>query len=256
VTRVGAALALLCLAAGAALAADGVRRVEAVGAVGLDPATGWTTPPRDAALRRALAQAVTRVAEAQLPDLDPESAEDALRPALGDDPFAYATRFRILEDRGERPALLVQEAGVEREYVVVVEAYVDADKVRESLARAGLLDAPSGDGLRSRFQVTVLGLDSYATYAAVREALVGGAGADSATPVEVSRGRAVFDVVASRAPSALLDALLAQTDPTLEFIPVDEDDRALVVRVEHRPAAGEPAAEAPSGFDTPGRKRY
>lgn len=253
--RGGAVLAVLCLAVGTALAADAVRRVEAVGAVGLDPETGWTTPPRDAALRRALAQAVSRVAEAQLPDLDPESAEEALRPALGNDPFVYATRFRILEDRGERPALLVQEPGVEREYVVVVEAYVDADRVRESLARAGLLDAPSGD-LRSRFQVTVLGLDSYAAYAAVREVLVGSAGADSATPVEISPGRAVFEVVASRKPSALLDALLAQNDPTLAFVPVDEDDRALVVRVEHRPASGEPAAEDPGGFDTPGRKRY
>ncbi len=254
--RAGALLAALALLGGPALAADPIRRVEAVGAVGLDPATGWTTPPRDAALRRALQQAVTQVAEAQLPDLDPESAARALGPALGDDPFVYATRFRILEDRGERQALLVQDPGVEREYVVVVEAYVDAARVRESLSRAGLLGASSGDGLRSRFQLTVLGLDSYPAYAAVRKVLLGGAGAESVTPLEIARGRAVFDVVASREPGALLDALLAQGDPTLRFSAVDEDDRALVVWVEHRPAPAEPAAEAPGGFDTPDRKRY
>lgn len=250
--RAGALLAALALCCGPAHAADPIRRVEAVGAVGLDPATGWTTPPRDAALRHALQQAVTQVAEAQLGDVDPESAARA----LGDDPFVYATRFRILEDRGERPALLVQDPGVEREYVVVVEAYVDSDRVRESLSRAGLLDAPSGDRQRSRFQLTVLGLDSYPAYAAVRKVLLGGAGAESVTPLEIARGRAVFDVVASREPGALLDALLAQDDPTLRFSAVDEDERALVVRVDYRPAPAEPAAEDPGGFDTPDRKRY
>lgn len=239
--RAGALLAALVLLCGPALAADPIRRVEAVGAVGLDPATGRTTPPRDAALRRALQQAVTQVAEAQLGNLDPEKAARA----LGDDPFVYATRFRILEDRGERPALLVQDPGVEREYVVVVEAYVDSARVRERLSRAGLLDAPSGEGLRSRFQLTVLGLDGYPAYAAVRKALLGGAGAESVTPLEIARGRAVFDVVASREPGALLDALLAQGDPTLRFSPVDEDERALVVRVDYRPAPAEPAAEDP-----------
>lgn len=256
IRRIGLLLAALWLLAAPAWGADATRRVEAVGAVGMDPEKGWTTPPRDAALRRALSQAVTQVAESELPELDPSRAEETLAPALGDDPFVYASRFRILEDRGERPALLVQEPGVEREYVVVVEAYVDADRVRDSLTRAGLLNAPSGDAKRSRFQMTVLGLESYAAYAAVRAALLNGAGAESATPAEMSRGRAVFDVVASRAPSEVLDALLARTDPTLRFIPVDEDDQSLVVRVEHHPAPAEPAAEAPGGFDTQDRKRY
>jgi hypothetical protein len=238
-----------------AAAAD-VRRVEAVGAVGLDPDGGWTTPPRDAALRRALFEAVAQVAWTEAPDLDPEESEDVLQSALGDDPFVYSTRYRILEDRGERRALLIQDPDVEREYVVVVEAYVDADRVRERLARAGLRAPPAGDRETARFDVVVVGLDSYDVYAAVRTALVEGAGADSATPVELSRGRAVFAVEAADEPPAFLEALVARSGPQLTLVPLEADDETLVLRVELRDLSGEPAAEAPEAFDTPGRNRY
>ena len=41
--------------------------------------------------------------------------------ALGKNPLDYANRFRILEDRGERPALFTEIPGVSTEYVVLVE---------------------------------------------------------------------------------------------------------------------------------------
>lgn len=254
----GIALAILAAIAAAPAAARDVQRVEAVGAVGLDPDAAWTTPPRDAALRQALSEAVAEVARAETPELalDPGDADALLQSALGDDPFAYATRFRILQDRGERAALLVQEPGIEREYVVVVEAYVDAQRVRERLARAGLRAAPSGDGERARFDLVVLGLDSYAAYTAVREALVDGAGAESATPVEISRGRAVFSVEAGLEPSQVLRRLVATSGPELEIVPLEDEGRARVVRVELRDLPADAAGDGARAFDTPGRNRY
>jgi hypothetical protein len=249
--RLAIPLAALCLAL-PALAGD-VQRVEAVGAVGLDRDGTWTTPPRDAALRQALFEAVVGVARVEVPDLDAEQSEEALRAALGDDPFVYADRFRIVEDRGERPALLVQDGQVEREYVVVVEAYVDADRIRERLARAGLRAAPSGDAASSRFELVVLGLGSYGAYAAVRTALLEGGGAESATPLELSRERAVFEVVAPAEPRAFLEALVARNGPELEIVPIQAEGAGWVVRAVYRAPRPAPSPEA---FDTPDRNRY
>lgn len=250
------ALLLALLLAGPAARAADVRRMEATGVVGLDPDASWSTPPRDAALRRALSDAVRRIALEELPDLDPAEAEERLAPVLGDDPFVYATRFRIVEDRGERPALLVEDPDVKTEYVVVVEAYVDADRVRERLAAAGLLDAPSGESGSTRVRVVVDDVYSYPAYAAIRAALVDGAGARSATPVEISSGRAVFDVVAEKGAPELLDALLDRAGPGLRIVPLETDQNELVLRVELLVPPAEPAAGEPEAFDTPDRNRY
>ena len=56
-----AALLAFALLVHPATAKD-VQRVEALGAAGLDRDAAWTTPPRDAALREALFEAVSEVA--------------------------------------------------------------------------------------------------------------------------------------------------------------------------------------------------
>ena len=68
---VGSASALLLAASMPAPggAAD-VRMLEAVGAIPLRPDDPPTTPPRDAALRKALSDAVSRVALEMLPNVD------------------------------------------------------------------------------------------------------------------------------------------------------------------------------------------
>jgi len=229
-----------------------LRRVEAVGAVGLAE-EGWTTPPREAAIGRALKDALARVAQEELGDLEPAEPE-ALEAALGGDPYVYASRFRIVEDRGERRALLIDEPGIEREYVVVVEAWVDADRVRERLAAAGMLEEPSGEPRRSRIQVSVRNVRSHGDFLAIRGALIERTGALSVTPLEIQRGEAVFEVISERSAARTLDALLAASGPELRIVPIEQDEESMVLRMERRP--DEAPESEPGVFDTPGQNRY
>ena len=237
----------MALALAAATAGAEVRTVEAVGAVPLDPNTPAQQPPRDAALNRALAEAVWRVALEELPDFDSATQEEALRAALGGDPLEFATRFRILEDRGERPALFTEDPTVTTEYVVVTEVHVDADRVRKRLARSGLLVAPSGDRPRRRVRVEILDLRSYASYVAVRT-LLEELGLRTPVPVEMERGRAVLQVEADRPPSQLLTDLVRAAPANLSLVPVGSDEESLRLRARF---LGADAAEGPEGWPPP-----
>jgi len=231
-------LAMLALPAGAE-----VRRVEALGAVPLGADSSPSGPPKDAALRRALHDAVWRVALDQLPGFDPtdEASQDALADALGQEPLDYASRFRVVEDRGERPALFSDEPGVESEYVVLVEVYVETSRVRERLAAAGLLSRPSGDTRRYRVRVVLDEVGSYGAYQAVRT-LLQEMGARSAVPVELERGRAVLDVVGSRPPDALVAALVRAAPPNLSVVPLGIDEQGVHLRARF---LGGPASSDP-----------
>ena len=215
-----------------------IREMEAVGAIPLGDEPP-ARPPRDAALNRALSDAVLRVALDLLPDYDPMEAEVALSDLLGKDPLAYATRFRILEDRGERPALFSEDPDVETEYVVVVMVHVDVTRVRRRLEMTGVLE-PSGEVRRVRVHLVIEDLADYTDYAALRRLLLDGLGVRSALPVEMEPGRAVMEVDGDRRPDALLEALLAAAPPTLEIIPLATDRRTIVVRIHQIPP---PAAE-------------
>jgi hypothetical protein len=241
--RAGIAAAALALAAaeGPAAAAE-VRTVEAVGAVPLDASAPAATAPRDAALHLALQDAVRRTAFEELDRTDP-AQQSAAEQALGDDPLAYATRFRIVEDRGARPALFSDTPGVETEYVVVVEVYVDVDRVRDALGRRGLAVRRAGGADRVALRVVLEDLDGYPTYAAVR-ALLAKVGARSALPVELERGRAVLEVDSDRGPEALADALVRAAPPNLSLSPLSASGQTLRLRAQLRP--GDAAAGAPA----------
>ena len=111
-------------------------------------------------------------------------------------------------------------------------------------------------------RVVIEGLESYGAYAALRRTLVEDAGARSALPVEMERGRVVLRVVADREENALLEALLAAAPPDLRIIPLSADNGTLRLRV--RQAAPPPAADVSAGrpgagagaIDTPRRNRY
>ncbi|MCH9013235.1 MAG: FAD-binding oxidoreductase, partial [Proteobacteria bacterium] len=144
-------------------AARDVVRVESVGVAAVRPDS---VSPRDAAVHKALLEAVRQTAEDLLAarvgdgfgdgpggaeDLESEAVGRAeLQRILGNEPLEYATRFQVVEDRGEGPALFGSDPNVETEYVVIVSVFVDRDRIRERLARAGIALAPVGPEPRIR----------------------------------------------------------------------------------------------------------
>jgi hypothetical protein len=224
-----------------------LRRVEAVGAV---PAVKGTPArqPREEALARALAEAVRSVALEELGALGGGAAADPellarVDAALGGRPRDYANRYRVIEDRGERAALFSQDPAVEREYVVVVEVYVDGQKVRSRLVDRGLLVAtPSGEPQTRRVTLIVEELRSYRDFEALRALLLGGVGARSAVAREFEPGRAVLAVESGRGPAELLQALLAKAPPELQIESRGVGEDTLEIRLSRVPAPAPPEA--------------
>ena len=220
--------------------------MEAVGAVG---APEDARPPdlRDRATREAVMRATQRVA---FPFLDPEAlAREPVEPGeleawlsalLGDDPLEYASRFRILEDRGVRTPLF--GADHEMEYVVVVEAYVDVESVRERLASRGVLLVAAPDAPRRHVEI-LAELDSYAAYRGLVEALQALAGVDAVRPVTFERGHATLDIETHSGPDTLLLALLREQRAKLAVEALGVGAERLRLRVEWR-AETEPPVPA------------
>jgi hypothetical protein len=276
-----AALLLLLLPQAVAAESRDVRRVEAVGVFAIDPELPSIEAPRDAAVRSAVQEAVQRTARALLPaDFRPpvtaEATPDAAAPTAGaepdpqeqveaaaalaawldrvlGDPFDYATRFRILKDRGVRPALLTGRSDVTSEYVVDVEVFVDAGRVNERLRAQGALEAPAGGNAIYHTRVILEGADSFAGYDAVRRALRDGPGVQSALPSEFAKGQIVIEVTADREASAVLDDLLGDAPAGLQLVPLESSSESITLLVhftKSAPAAGREAegaaAAAPS----------
>jgi len=252
--RASLAFALLALAAAPGRAAD-LRVTEAVGAVPLHADARPASPPRDAAEHKAMTEAVRRVALELLSAQDPAEVEPRLAAALGAEPKVYISRFRTLEDRGERPALFSDDPEARTEYVVVVEAQVDADRVREALARSGLLVAPAGEARRFHVRLEAEGLEDFASYRALRETLIEGVGVRSALPVEMERGRAILDVDSELAGDALLEALVRAAPPELTLTPLQTSPERVQLRVQLAPESAPGSMPAPA-IDTSNPNRY
>ncbi len=189
---------------------------------GEDAAPG--IPVRQAALQNAIAEGVERVA---LELLGARPGQVALPADLAGRATAYALSYRLLEDRGERRALLVREPDVELEYVVLVEVEVDADRVQRRLRREGLLGQDGGPSQRLRVEVS--GVGSWPLYEAVQDALADASDAGVA-PLEFLPGRVVFEVEVRGGPDALARALRAGSrDPalTLRVLSVGRDGLSL-----------------------------
>jgi hypothetical protein len=267
---------LLTLALGASASAE-LRRVETVGSVSL-PAGPGEPPPRESALRDGLAEAVRSIARDLLRD-SPGSDPSAVGHALGPLPGTYVVRHRLVEDRGERAALLAADPGASREYVVVVEAEVDVDRVRERLAGAGLSPRPtpgsqvpaSGAGASASGPppsapsasgpaaapvalealavppgelLLVLESPSGSVYTALRAGLRADSEVKGVLPVEFAAGRAALTVATALGPGDLLARLRgALPDLRIEEVRPPEG-RVLVLRAE---AAPPPTLEAAPG---------
>lgn len=212
--RTGGLAAALALA-GALLAGGAsaeVRRVEVVGAVPAGPQAEGDVPVRRAALEKALEEAGLRVARELLEEEGgARDAERSLGEILGDRPVQYTVRYQVLEDRGERRSLLVQDPEVSREYVVVAEVFVDVARVADRLRRAGLLAGTRGPPLRT-VEVEAEGVASWRAYAGLRDALLEAGGAESAVPRRFESERAVLRVRVAADAISLWDRL-ARAEP-------------------------------------------
>lgn len=252
---------VLVLLFGQAASAD-LRQVESVGVVPLTASSG--DAPRDDALEAAVARAVEGVAEGLLPAgweeryAEVPAASGApgkridrrLATALGRDPFAYATRYRILEDRGPRDALFHRGSGADREYVVVVEVFVDADRVADALRDAGWLSgAARADG---SVRVVIQDLSSFGAYDALRRVLLDELGAESALPVELAKGRAELAVRGPFGAESLERALVRHQTRGLRVVPLRVEGNTLTLLVDY--SAPPPAAPGPDALsgDVPG----
>lgn len=239
----------LALGLAAAVAGAETRTARGVGAA---PSASSPAAPgvRDEAQRAALREAVVQVGLALLPpDADPATARTAVEAAIGANPVDFTNRYRVVEDRGVRPRSILADPAVASEYVVEVEAAVDAGRVRARLGQAGLVRAPEPAAeapQRGPVDLELEGIPSARIYADVRRALVERLGARSAVPRELSPGRAVLRVDGGPEPGALLGDL-AQVLPAgvgLEPLPSEGGGvRARIVLV----APAEAGAPAPAG---------
>jgi hypothetical protein len=227
------ALALALASAGAARAET--RRVDAVGVVA---AGASRDAARDAALRAGLREAVVKAAQELSGEPPPDRA--ALDAALGSDPTVYAARYRILEDRGVRPRLLLEDAAVESEYVLFVEVEVDAEKLRRALGRRGISAAPASTGTLRQATIEVEEVPSFPVLNRFRRALQTPGGAISAVPIEISQGRAVLAVEGEGGVDGILRRLESAPPEGVQFEVLDTAPDAARVRL------GPPIAAPPS----------
>jgi len=217
--------------------------------VGVAPITKDDPSPRDSALRAAVRTAVADAAAAMLPasfapparppDQTDREPNAWLADKLGADPFAYVTRFRIVEDRGRRPAMFSADKSVEFEYVVVAEVNVDLDAVRAKMEKLGLAEH-SARGPSREVTLVVEGLTSYKPLAVVRETLAHDRGVRSVRAVEFTPGRAVLAVDADQDASGLIAGLTRRAPEGLSVTMVDQTPARATVRVQWQPPAPPP----------------
>jgi hypothetical protein len=192
---------------------------------------------RRAALEVALQQAVQRVA-LELWGATHPGAAASVADALGDEPEAYVGRYRLLEDRGERRALLIEDPEVTLEYVVVVEAHVDVGRVRSRLEEAGLLLSRAGPEGGARLVVVLEGVRSYPALAAVAARLRAQPGVGAVVPEEFARERVVLGIRTRRSAGEILQGLLADPPQGVELRTLRADGEEVRLRVIESPAPG------------------
>ncbi len=270
----GLRVAIMVLLSGLAPAPSALARdVVRVESVGVAAVQSDSASPRDAAVHKALLDAVRLTAE----DLLATGAEDGigdgpgdpkdlefvtarraeLQRILGDEPLEYATRFQVVEDRGEGPALFGSDPNVETEYVVIVSVFVDRDRIRERLARAGIALAPVGQEPRIRSLLILEDLGEYWVYAEIRRVLLEELKMHSAIPRQFTPGHAVLELSAAQSPREYLGSLQRSLSDRMNLVPlsVEADVIRLRVEVHARQPSDEEFDESPP-IDTLSPNRY
>jgi len=245
-----AALVGLGLAAASPARAE-LRRVEAVGAVPIRE--GAAPSLRQAALHAALAEAALQAARSLFETEAGKPPPEDLGAALGATPEDYAVSYRLVEDRGEQPALLTGQGPNDREYVVLVEVQVDVGRLRDRLRERGrLAGAPPLSEAPTRFRLEVLDLPSARAYTAIRGALDAAGG--TVVPLELEPRRALLQVSGLPAAQAVERLRVAQLPPDLWIEPLEPEAPGAPARVRVRlgtPPGPPVELEAPSGEGAP-----
>jgi hypothetical protein len=251
-------------------AARDVVRVESVGvaAVRSDSASA-----RDAAVHKALLDAVRQIAQDLLATgaedgfgeeqgdaegLEPDVPENTeLQRILGNEPLEYATRFQVVEDRGEGPALFGSDHDAETEYVVIVSVFVDRDRVRERLTRAGMALTPAGQEPQIRSRLILENLGEYWVYAEIRRVLLEELRMRSAIPRAFAPGRGILELNAAHSPREFLDSLQRAVSDRMELIPLSVEADEMRLRVEILdPQPLDEGSEEDRPIDTRSPNRY
>src|SRR5690606_7814583 len=163
----------------------------------------------------------------------------------GPDLRSYAERYRLAEDRGERPAQLVGDPGVAREYVVVVDAQVDRERVRAALLRAGLLGPVSPGGVHSLW-VTIEGVEAWPTWERLRRTLAARGG--SVRPIEFARGVVIAEMQTDESNEAVVERLRRALGETLGISVTESGPGTLRLRVV---TAAAPDLDVPAAVPAP-----
>jgi len=245
----------LALASQGVLARPALAEVQLLEAVGVAPVRGGdleTRDMRDAAVKKALREAVLSVARQLLIDASREFEDRRVSDALGNQALPYTTRYRIVDDQGERPTMFDDDADVASEYVVVVEVSVETDLVGQRLVEAGLLETDGGDSETTRVRVEVEGLLHYPAYVAMRELIRRAGGAVSVHPVEFARGRAVLDVelpgaVGGGETEEVVELLVESGPPELEIEALRVEEALIVLAATWTPPLPEPTLDPDDG---------
>ena len=248
------AFALLALAFAALGSAPAAAQEQKVASVGVAPISEGDPAPRDSALRAAVRTAVAEAAAGMLPANfvaptpapgDAEREPNAwLSAKLGDDPFAYVTRFRIVEDRGKRPAMFSADRSAEFEYVVLAEVNLDLDAIRAKMEKLGLAEG-SARGPAREVTLVVEGLTTYKPLALVQETLRRDRGVRSVRAVEFTTGRAVLAVDADEDAAGLAAGLARRAPEGLAVTMVEQGPTRATVRVDWQPPALPPVQPTP-----------
>jgi hypothetical protein len=168
-------------------------------------------------------------------DLEPDEQERLeLLEILGYEPLEYATRFQVVEDRGEGPALFGSDLGVETEYVVIVSVFVDRDRIRERLTRAGMSLAPAGQEPQIQSRLILENLGEYWVYAEIRRVLLEELKMHSAIPSEFAPGRGILELNAAQPPREFLASLQRSVSDRMDLIPLSVEADEMRLRVELR----------------------
>lgn len=223
--RVAFAAVFLGLA-GPALAE--IVRVEQVGTAVVGSTWGDL---RQLAVDRGIGRAIVEVAR-NVSGRPPEDPAGDLRTALGGDLAVYAERFRVLEDRGTIPG--TREDGSptgDRRYTVLMEVYVDRDRVERRLRERGLMAPAPAASPAGQLRIEVRGVTSHADLEALKAFLVGPGGAQSVVPREFERGRVWLAVQTRHAPAELVWRIHREAPAELRLRGVRVEDGAVVVEL-------------------------
>ncbi len=217
----GLALAIALAAAPASAIAPARVVVEGVATVGSSAG-----PLRTAALRDGLRRAVVRIAQDLVRAEGGRLPADQVLGSLEGEPRDYAVRYRVLQDRGERPSA----GSGPLEYALDVEVFVDVDRVARSLQAAGRLAALPGELPASAHRMLVE-TDDWAAYQAFLGVLEGVGEARRVVPETFEDGRVELLVEAPGRASDLLDRVVRHGEPGLDVLAVGSRDDELRVRV-------------------------